>query len=264
VARIFTVPAAFEFVTTKSEWTVATARILGWRERDGDGVLDDEHLKAEVSDGPFAGRVFQLQLQQLPEDIWDRCLTAGEPEDIENICSGFTPLVLVADKHPRPSRNADAWQMRDEFIRMKPTVDDVIKFLDKWGRWKSSDTELLDDVIRARARLRNELLLPPEQWLRRVPWFMGHMSRIHSYPYSKIRTEKCEFAITMATAIDFLNDVKFKKCARPDCNNPFEVKSGHGQQFCVQYCGHLVSMKRNRAKAKKARESGKTRFRKEG
>jgi hypothetical protein len=129
---------------------------------------------------------------------------------------------------------------------------DVIAFLNQWGCWSSHTITILDEVLEARARLRDDLASPPERWLEQSPWFLGHMERIRRYPYSIIRTEKCRVATRLVTTIDFLNKVKFKKCARPDCDNPFEVKSGHGQVFCQQYCGHLVSQRRKRTNAKKS------------
>jgi hypothetical protein len=235
-----------------------------------DGAVDSDRLRAELIDGPSAGLAFCWELAWLPEELLDDCVFAKEDAEIESICSRFTPGVLInAVKLPsgypigQGFRIGDAWRMRDEFVRMAPTVEGLIAFLNRWGCWHSRTIVIPDEVLKARLNLRDDLVSPPERWLGKAPWFLGHMSRTPSYPYSVLRTEKCESAIRLATTIDFLNKVKFKKCARPDCNNPFEVKSEHGQEFCQQYCAHVVSQRRNRAEAKEARKSSKNSIRKE-
>jgi hypothetical protein len=56
--------------------------------------------------------------------------------------------------------------------------------------------------------------------------------------------------------IDIARGTRFKQCARQDCGAPFPVTSERNKQFCKQYCGHLVSQRKVRAKKRAARNTG--------
>lgn len=56
-------------------------------------------------------------------------------------------------------------------------------------------------------------------------------------------------AIYTSVTLDFLRGFHFEACARHDCGLPFLVDDKR-KQFCSQYCGHLVSLRRTREKAK--------------
>jgi hypothetical protein len=68
-------------------------------------------------------------------------------------------------------------------------------------------------------------------------------------------------AIHHSVTLDLLRGVKFMVCARSDCRKPFAVESGHERLYCEQYCGHLVSVRRNRLAKRQAAANKSTRIR---
>jgi hypothetical protein len=57
--------------------------------------------------------------------------------------------------------------------------------------------------------------------------------------------------ILLATVFaDVSRGIRFKVCKRKDCDRQqvFPIQSKHKRDFCCMYCGHLVSLRRKRAK----------------
>jgi hypothetical protein len=61
-------------------------------------------------------------------------------------------------------------------------------------------------------------------------------------------------AIFATIYVDLLRGAKYGFCARPDCNKPFEIESGHRRLYCKMYCAHLEGLRRMRAKQKKLKQ----------
>jgi hypothetical protein len=56
---------------------------------------------------------------------------------------------------------------------------------------------------------------------------------------------------------DVAKGLNFKECKRRDCDRIFPVGSKHKRKFCTQYCGHLVSVRKSQAAARKRKRAEK-------
>ncbi|MBA3913440.1 MAG: hypothetical protein H0X25_06220 [Acidobacteriales bacterium] len=206
-------------------------------------------------------------LEGLPESEWDQCVEALESGDdpdeiddrIRNICCRFELRFLVpfgSESYvPTPELAkqfplADAWEMRGDFLRLECQYESTIAFLRKWGEWDRGYVQL-DEIRNLQKRIRVALTSPAESWFEdslSVPGLSFPQKRIPHYPFFTIRTTSCKAALCITVTSDLLRGVKFGLCARPDCPQPvFARESNHDRVFCSQYCGHLESVRRNRA-----------------
>ena len=262
MAQILQIPVEFEFRIARTEWSAASACVIGWWKRD-DGTVDTDFLRAQISHQGSTG-IYKINLQDLPEEEWERCVeTIGDENDelVREICSGWQPLLFIASV---PNKAyywtksefmrlipADAWQMRDDFLRMASDHESAIAFLNKWGHWRSGGTDL-EKMLQLRRQVREALTSSPAKWFTgAVPPYLDLWKRDPEYPFFAVRTCDCVTAICMTVTADLLRRAKFKICARKDCATPFEVKSKHKKRYCCQYCGHLESVRRNRKKTTK-------------
>lgn len=268
MAHIIQIPILFEFRTTKVEWEEAKARVTGWWKRE-DGTADSENLIAKVTSAGVT-KSLRLPLGDLSSEQIDQCLDAWSESDtdqeLQRVCWAFEPRLLVPSRgsqdYPstsslgfarltkagliRDSRPADAWLMRNDFLRIADNAASAIAFLDKWGCWSFGEYARLDEIVRLRRAVREALTSPAEKWFAGPYSFPSVWQRSSEYPYFTLKTDKCESAIRMTVTIDLLRRVRFKICARRDCGLPFAISSKHKRRFCSQYCGHLESVRRNR------------------
>jgi hypothetical protein len=266
MAQQILIPVSFEFRTTRIEWVASRAHVIGWRKAKD--VPGDTFLVAASANSGITGR-FAFPVERLPEDHRKRSLaTLGKRNAdaaVEEICSDLE-LTRFTHTHKadfnqsilrKHSQQADAWQLRDEFLRLN--VDDseaTLSFLKKWGRWRalpnSVDPTQIGELQR---RVRQALTSSPEQWFA-SNWASPPtpQARSKTFPYFTIRTDSCHEAICMTTTIDLLRQLKFKSCARPDCALPFRVESKHERRYCTQYCAHLESVRRSRNAAAERRK----------
>ena len=258
MAQIIQIPVSFKFRTTKVQWMQVSARLKGWRKRQ-DGTEDHEFLTTEIESGK-GKETINIPLSHLSEKERGQCIAslgkkgAGEAVGIGSALQiqlfVNTRETYIGDaelmKHSQP---ADAWQMRDDFLRLKPDHETALAFLDKWGRWRPQFKKYADlsEMINLQTAVRQALISSPDKWFASDYAFptMVH-SRSPRYPYLIMLTDACQVAIRMTTDIDLLGRLKFKTCARRDCGTPFPVTSNHKKNYCRQYCGHLESVRRNR------------------
>jgi hypothetical protein len=257
MAQVVQIPVSFQFSITRVEWVNARARFIGWSKRD-DSTADGKDLIAEVETASGT-KSLELPLGVLPEAEEQLCIEAfaesEDDEDVEKICSSFEPHLLVASRgsgdYPKTNRmpskpTADAWVMRNDFLRIGDTTESAIAFLNKWGCWNDRTCVSLHELVRSRKAVAEALVSVPEKWFSGQSALGFIWQRSSSYPFFALHTDQCECAIRMTVTIDLLHGVKFKICARPDCRRPFPVRSKHRQKYCEQYCGHLESVRRNR------------------
>jgi hypothetical protein len=254
MAQKVLIPFSFEFRKRPVEWEQVSARVTGW----ADSPDRPQHLIARVADGKGTKTInllFSEFLEGERKALLDSLKKArGEAE--KEVFAGvdldvFAPAnqVPVVDgelkKHTQP---ADAWQMRDDFLRMAPGSEDAQAFLSKWGRWHQTrgyvETRELFALQRA---VRDALVVSPESWFATGNAFLPKVaSTSTAFPHFAMVTDVCREAICIATTVDLLRRVEFKVCARGDCELPFKVVSKHSKQYCSQYCAHLESVRRNR------------------
>jgi len=177
-------------------------------------------------------------------------------EVVREICSNLELQYFVHDHKTyirdselrKVSRPADAWQLRDDLLKLKPGTAAALNMLNKWGRWISHRNSVdLAEIMSLQRAVRQGLTSPAKNWLQssdaHVP---SANSRSSDFPYFVALTDSCKTAIRAATTIDLLQELRFKTCARPDCGVPFQVTTKHERNYCRQYCAHLESVRRAR------------------
>ena len=186
------------------------------------------------------------------------------------ISEAYTQLLVSWPGDPTPPREANPWAMRDEFLQLTETNEALQGFLNRWGLWDSSGRFKTDSsefallgqqspvavlpglVWQRRKDLREAMLGKADAWLKGRST-LGYTHGRDRYPFIGVTDSTCSRAIETTITLDHLGRTKFRTCKRPDCNNIFPVESDHGKVFCQQYCGHLVSLRRKRAAAKRVK-----------
>jgi hypothetical protein len=252
---IIEIPFDFEFRRTKLKWSVADARITGWARRT-DATVDGAVLMAEVTTAELTYPI-KYPRKNIPDGRWDNLwLEAYSDSDVERAFASWQPMFLVPSgatygdevelrKHSQP---ADAWLMREEFLRLKPTLEEANSFLNHWGRWNFAEFLELREIKELQRAVRDALTVSPEGWFASARCFppVGH--RTEKYPYFTFVTDMCEVAVRLTVTIDLLRKTKFKLCAREDCLRPFPLTSKRQKDYCSRECGHLALVRRKRKK----------------
>jgi hypothetical protein len=171
----------------------------------------------------------------------------------------------------------EGWQLRDELFSLPDDIVALTRFLNKVGVW-SSDPESasfdwsryplhvqVNDVRRFRDELKDALIYQKEfaggiaPPLKKAKTLLDLMTPhpANNFPLRFELSEVAAGAVTLTNArqmlfatvlTDVARGIHFKTCKRKDCQKPFPVESGHKRDYCGQYCGHLESVRRNRAK----------------
>jgi hypothetical protein len=172
------------------------------------------------------------------------------------------------------------WQCREKFFGvLENDVDGLANFFNKVGVWDWSPTDWSEtsryvhpeDVWAFRTDLKTALLYPKSYLASVAPdWpnpktLLDLYSQPHPanvFPLSFELAKVAEGLVSIANArqmlsatvfADLSRKIRFKSCRRRDCQKPFPIESEHTRKFCSQYCGHLVSQRRQRALRKKTR-----------
>lgn len=234
-------------------------RLTGRVKRSGGPIFEEEALF----------RAWPRELERYFE-------TTAKRRKSERDASEHTSEIFVSFAQGQPDgRLRDAWTMRSEFLQLPETDDALFAFLAKWGAWSAGKLALqsfpfrlpylLEDGNRSdcdcivpslvwteRKQFRNGLLARPETWLS-ANAALGFEANRDRFPFLGVKASNCSHAIKVTITLDHLRSVRSRICARPDCDNIFTVESKHGKRYCNQYCAHLVSVRKNRAAAKKAK-----------
>ena len=192
----------------------------------------------------------------------------------------MSKLLVVFEHGTVPEREMNAWEMRDDFMRLEESSDALLAFLNRWGLWSTPTllhTEFSQFRVVSRLGLGDQpyVVLPHIVWLHRklfrdgmlgpaTAWLteraaLGGLHRRDRFPYFGLTDRTCAQAIETTITLDHMRRVKSRMCARADCKRVFTVESNHGQIYCQQYCGHLASLRRNRERAKSAKKPAKRR-----
>jgi|SRR5580704_8245987 hypothetical protein len=253
MAQIIQVPIEFEFSFSPAEWALSTAVVTGWWQRD-ERTDDEKHLSGVIEGSSVPP--FELDARFLPDGLVAQ-LYKSKPADVEQVCSRYKiecfvrssrPPVLRYEKHKKIQK-ADAWAMREEFLRLDPSSDAFLQFLRKWGDWNGKQFIIIEEIKRSYAALRvsltNSEILWMSGWWR--PQLLGEMIQSRQeYPHFFLHVSDCLSAIQATILIDLVRNVKFQICARPDCATPFPLTSKHEKKYCSWYCGHFESVRRGR------------------
>lgn len=198
--------------------------------------------------------------QRLPEGRWDNLwLEAYTDEDVERVFSGFEPVLLVPsgdtwvdpEEFKKHSQPADAWQLREEFLRVEPSCESVLTFLNKWGRWNFMEFVDLAEILRLQGAVREALTDSPERWFQSPYSFPPTWGHSPEYPFFTFLTDQCEIAVRLTVTLDLLKGLKFTRCARPDCGQLFALGTRRVKKFCSRDCAHLEAVRRSRKKTER-------------
>jgi hypothetical protein len=271
MAQIFQLPFQFEFRRTPVKWIGTTLRIQpGWEvETDSRFQPHEPYVNCESLDGSEISG--QLSFSEFPRSTRARLsLDAIRKRPTSQEANrGLIDLALPAfyyDGGASKEINSDAWEMRDEFLKLRPAIDEIHKFLNTWGIWgwsrgwwavlgsMSNGRVLLPEwIAEQQEEVRSALKSGSQSWLAQFQRLPAASQTIEKYPFFKWQAKTIKEALIATVTVDLLKGTKFRVCAREDCSGYFAISSLHKRIFCTQYCGHVVSQRLKRAEAKKAK-----------
>lgn len=177
----------------------------------------------------------------------------------------------------RNARPIDPWFLREEFLKAK-TESDILEFLDEAGQWHHDwpSPGSIEDFAEWQQIIRKMLLLRPRQWgalggrfdrekleevvelpqLINFSWTDGGLC-------ASVSVQGALEVLVLSVYIDHLRAVKFKICARPDCEQVFPLESKHKRKYCNWDCAHVEAVRRARRNARTQPNAGRSRFRKQ-
>jgi hypothetical protein len=221
-------------------------------------------MEASISSpSKYAGLIQIVSIEHLPASVLQELPPEGKrlSQSIRRVCIEVLLCLHAGDPE---YATIDPWQARDEFLSLKRSTVDLLTFLNKYGAW----TRGQQPRFSSSAQWEPQIVLPASLWaaqesikeaLKRGPsnWFADGRSSLSllarpQFPHYEHSEVFCLDAMFAATTVDFLRGVRFRICARKDCGKPFPAER-KGKRYCEQYCAHLVSVRKHRRSAKKAR-----------
>jgi hypothetical protein len=199
-----------------------------------------------------------LAFEYRPRKVWWSLLPG--PNRREEDGKDLGVLLQPERKGPQAGRVENAWTMRDEFFHLHRNDNDaLLKFLNRWGWWRSwesfdsSVAETAASIWDLQQIFRSAVSGTLGTWLNdsRNEFFPMIVRPQSGFPPYLLSLRSCELAIRATITIDLLQRVEFRICARRDCRAPYAIESGHARKYCTQYCGHLVSVRKNRREQRK-------------
>ncbi len=166
------------------------------------------------------------------------------------ICTYGTQDARQQERYKIP----DPWAMRDEFLRLRKSLPQLVSFLNRFGAFSSSAQPFIED------KWLPTLIFPNEVWQDRssladhmksdlAETFVGFdLKRSREFPHFVNSDSTILDALYTTVTVDFIRGMKFRVCARADCAIPFRIESRHERKYCSQYCAHLESVRRVRRK----------------
>lgn len=295
MAQSIQIPAELQFSSRPLRWHRGKATFEGWVDEYYGGPVGvvkvreperykgitqkilPERLSVEVAalipEKP--PKRFSRKLHRIPAPIALDILLSDWP-DGSDYGENYKPCVI------------DAWQMREDFLRLPSDLDALLAFLNKYGEWgeKTSpqyrgekDDErpraeivfpeeilFVDDRRKHVERLGELLKLPnprvPLQdvirwaltntasaWFRTSFFALPLHGPIPDFPHFVIEAKNCYDSLFASVTIDHLRGAEFRVCARPDCGNLFKLTSKHRKLYCDTPCAHLESVRKQRREA---------------
>jgi hypothetical protein len=252
MAQMISLPVGFSFDIQRANWALGRVKLRSWWLGYGPWELE-----ASIS-APRAhrGLIQVVAVDHLPGSLRQELPPEGERLN-EKIRRAEIEVLLCLPSGEKPEYvKIDPWQSRDEFLSLRRSTTDLLRFLNKYGAWRPGECPrygsegwepqavLPESIWAQQDRIRGALKSGPGEWF-------GHWRSalsLHSrpqFPHYCHSVNSCLAAIDTATTVDFLRGVHFKICARKDCGKPFAADR-KGKRYCEQYCAHLVSVRRTR------------------
>ena len=240
MAHTFSVPIRFQFIHTPVAWEIRTAHA---RKSPRKPELEYADFAFPVVMRPRAGKVRKLDGWKCREAFF--ALRNGDNKALLRFLKGVglwddveisSHRYIEVNKHcqeghPPPITVDGLWRFRDALKRA---------LLDKEG-FKTSYAPKAADV---EAVFQSGIEFPLRFELTKVA-------------AGVIETTDAYHMLLATVFSDVARGLRFKKCARKDCGDPFEAKPNYGKVFCSWYCGHLVAQRNKRQQGKKERERAK-------
>jgi len=165
----------------------------------------------------------------------------------------------------------DAYEVREEFLKVS-NPDEILGFLNKTGVFKifPATRTTVENFHDWQAQVRLLMTHSPVNWKERISDdFLWLMSRNDAFKirfawtaegYSgNIWVGLTLVAILATIHLDHLRKAEFRFCSREDCGMPYEITSHHERKYCTEYCAHIESVRKTRARQRAERLSSGTR-----
>lgn len=232
---------------------------------------------AELAGFGRSDELFSVSPEHFPSSLREQLGTPGQPlsSAVKKVDLDVF-LCMYPDgcnlEHPPKARVIDPWQLRHDFLHLKPSSETLLEFLNYYGKWsgitsprivnwafydprtREGNADVLipslafeSEIREEQTAIRNALKGNPADWLAKSSLNFGSQSKFPHYVHTDYT---CRDAIHTSISIDYLRRVPFRICKRPDCGEPFAADR-KGKQYCSQYCAHLVSVRRTRKERKK-------------
>ena len=164
----------------------------------------------------------------------------------------------------------DPWEIRKEFLGMR-TLEDLLRFLNRVGQFtRSVDSLVVEHYWAWQKVIRKMLLVGGRDSLERALWESGQSipkvlrgrgtTIFATVEFGSSKDGRLIELTVIGTLegmitsvrIDHARSAKFMACARPDCAMVFPKRAG--KIYCQQYCGHIESLRRTRARQRKSKK----------
>lgn len=175
----------------------------------------------------------------------------------------------------------EARKIRDAFLETKPSGPELLACLNahRIGEIASHENEgigyltiTVEDLIEWRCLIPKLLTSPLANWQKLKGFDRSKLEMVHAFLESGSLLKfdlsgtvpqayvDCSSGILegmiLTVFLERLRGDRYRECARPDCDAVFRRETRHKRKFCSWYCGHLVSVRNNRAARKrKAKEA---------
>src|SRR5215831_5214137 len=254
MARTIAFPVQFEFNNRPMKWFLGVLNPHAWRRhRNRPWMLE----ALVLSPSRFKGFKYDVAPDKLPDQIRQELPPRGDRLPAHLCRMGIEVFLFVPpDAEPKTSK-IDPWLAREEFQLVGRSMPDLLAFLNRYGAWKGSVLDLSTapwrqprlafpaDFWNDQSRVRDALKKGEKGWSWKK---LNHFRPRPEFPHYVHEDNFCLDAIYTATMVDFMKGVRFRNCARQDCPNVFPADR-KGKVYCQQYCGHIVSVRRNRRQA---------------
>jgi hypothetical protein len=262
----FQITAEFEFKPIRSNWTQNTATVLGWQLPSGTTL--PSVINASIDSGPLGGKIIQFSKGYSPTWLSDLLPDRSHPRrkipDSKALAAMFREVpidIFVSNRTPNLQEEfkiRDAWEMRDEFLRIPAGPAEHLEFMQRWGEFREfskvgpAKVVTLFQINSLRRTIASGMSGPTQDWLENHPWWESFEIVLGDcFPYPSWSHFQIDSALYATVTVDCWRGTRFSLCERHDCKLPFALTGRSDKRFCTNYCAHLTSV-RKRASAKAA------------
>jgi hypothetical protein len=184
-----------------------------------------------------------------------RFLVLTFPDELETLLAeqGNAP-----DPHPP---TLDPWKVRERFLKLKRSDNELLGFLNDTGRWDSSlGPHAIENIWGWQDAIKDMLLHQGRDWQEIISEHLNAylaLAGLAAYMDVEFRFSEgtcwveltpygCIGALLATVLLDRSGGARFRICRRSDCQELYQVQSRHRRKYCSQYCGHLESVRASR------------------